>query len=199
MKTQAQAILNYVQLKGMVTSRELARRSQPHTYLWLLAEQGKLQQLDRGLYAPANYEFDEKLSYIEVCNRSPRAVICLLSALRFYEFTTQNPFQVWIAIGLRDKSPQINYPSIRVARFSDKALTEGIEKITHCGIELKIYNPAKTVADCCKYRNKIGTDVAIEVLREGWKKKLFTLRELNYYAKICRVQNVIKPYVESII
>lgn len=112
--------------------------------------------------------------------------------------TTQNPSRIWIAIENKDRKPNIEYPPINVIRLSGKAMTEGINIIEHKGVKIKVYCPAKTVADCFKYRNKIGIDAAIEALRDGWRKKLFTLKDLNYYSQICRVQNIIQPYIESL-
>jgi len=192
-------ILKYIKKRKIVRRRDLKEIGAPPYYLNLLESEGKVQKLGRGLYCSNDYEFDEKQSYIEICKRVPHGVICLLSALTFYEITTQNPYQIWVAVDRKAKPPKLDYPPIRAFQFSGKAFTEGVEKIKRQGTEIKVYCPAKTVADCFKYRNKIGIDVAIEALRDTWRRKLLTLKELNYYAKICRVQKVMKPYVESLI
>ena len=198
MKSIKEQVLEYVERSGVVRSRDLNKLAMPACYLNVLEQEGKIQKLSRGLYASIEYEFDERQSYIEICKRVPHATLCLLSALNFYDMTTQNPYQVWIAVNRRAKHPKIDYPPIRVMRFSGKALTEGIETVTQQGSEIRVYCAAKTVADCFKYRNKIGTDVALEALRDGLSKKLFTLKELHYYAQICRVQKVMKPYIEAV-
>ncbi len=192
-------LIQYIKTSGIVRSRELKKLNIPFYYLNLLEKEGKLQKLGRGLYADINYQFDENQSFIEVCKRIPRGVICLLSALRFHEFTTQNPFEIWIAIDIKDRIPVIEYPPVRIVRFSKDALHMGIEFKQYRGTLLKVYNPAKTVVDCFKYRNKIGLDVALEALRDGWRNKLFSMEELNKFAKICRMEQVMSPYIESLL
>ncbi|OAI51016.1 transcriptional regulator [Opitutia bacterium SCGC AG-212-L18] len=192
-------LIQYIKTAGIVRSRELKKLHIPFYYLNLLEKEGKLQKLGRGLYADIDYQFDENQSLMEVCKRIPRGVICLLSALRFYEFTTQNPFEIWIAIDIKDRAPIIEYPPIRIVRFSKEALHTGIEFKQCQGTLLKIYNPAKTVVDCFKYRNKIGLDVALEALRDGWRNKLFTIEELNKFAKICRMEQIMSPYIQSLL
>lgn len=199
MKNLKEKTLLYVNAVKILRRKDLKELGAPLRYLNLLEKEGKIQKLSRGLYATKDYEFDEKQSYIEVCKRIPNATVCLLSALSFYEMTTQNPHQVWIAIDRKATRPRTGYPPVRIVRFSGKALTEGIERHERMGTKIKVYCPAKTVADSFKYRNKIGIDVAVEALRDGWGKRLFSLKELNYYAKICRVQNIIKPYIESLL
>jgi predicted transcriptional regulator of viral defense system len=128
----------------------------------------------------------------------PKGVVCLLSALRFHELTTQAPFEVWLAIGEKAWRPRVDYPPLRVVRFSAAALASGVEQHQIEGVTIPVFSPAKTVADCFKYRNKIGLDVAIEALRECWGSRRCTMDDLWKYAKVCRVQNVMRPYLESI-
>ncbi len=192
-------VLQHVENTGIVRSREIRELGAPAYYLNLLEKEGKIQKLGRGIYAKNSYEFDENQGYIEVSKRAPNAILCLLSALRFYELTTQNPHSIWIAIGNKDWKPKIEYPPIRVLRASGKALSEGIEIIEKQGVKIRVYCPAKTIADCFKHRKKVGMDVALEALQEGWKKQRFTLKELNHYAKICHVQKRIKPYIDSLL
>ncbi len=199
MSTWKEKTINYIKDVKILRRKDLKKIGAPLYYLNLLEKENKIQKLSRGLYATIDYEFDENQSYIEVCKHIPNAVICLLSALCFYELTVQNPYQIWIAIERRVKKPKMEYPPLRVFRFSGKALTDGIEIVKKNNTKIKVYCPAKTVADCFKYRNKIGIDVAIEALRDGWKKNLFTLKDLNHYAKICRVEKIIKPYIESLL
>lgn len=127
------------------------------------------------------------------------AVICLLSALRFHELTTQNPFEVWIMIDRKARQPAIEHPPVRVIRASGAALKEGANFHRLEGVLVRVTHPAKTVADCFKYRSKVGTDVAIEALRDCWRQRKATMDEIHRYAKIDRVVNVMRPYMESLV
>jgi predicted transcriptional regulator of viral defense system len=138
-------------------------------------------------------------SLIEAVKQVPRAVVALLSALSFYGFTTQSPHEVWLAIDRKAWQPKIQYPPVRFVSMSGSLMDEGIESHKVEGIEIKVFNPARTVADCFKYRNKIGLDVALEALREGWREKRFTMDELIHYGELCRVKNVMQPYLESLV
>ena len=129
--------------------------------------------------------------------RVPRGVICLLSALRFHGLTTQDPHEVWIAIDLKARKPSVQSPALRVVRFSGRSLVEGVEESEIEGVRVRVYSAAKTVADCFKYRHKIGIDVAIEALRDSVRTRETTLAEIHRYAKVCRVANVMRPYLES--
>jgi len=124
-------------------------------------------------------------------------VVCLLSALQFHEIGTQAPFEVWIAIPHHSPTPRLDQPTLRAVRMSGPALTEGVESIVIDGVRVPVFNAAKTVADCFKYRNKIGLDVALEALRESRREKRATNDELWHYAKICRVANIMRPYMEA--
>jgi predicted transcriptional regulator of viral defense system len=140
----------------------------------------------------------EHSALAEVARRHPRAVVCLLSALRFHELTTQAPFEVWLAIPNKARAPRLDYPPLRIVRFSERALIEGIEEHRIDGVPVRITNLARTVADCFKYRNKIGLDVALEALRESWKARRVTMDALWRYAQVCRVANVMRPYLEGL-
>lgn len=128
----------------------------------------------------------------------PKGTICLLSALRFHEIGTQVPHKVWIALDRRAATPRLEQPKIQVVRFSGFALTEGIESHTIAGVHVRIYNPAKTIADCFKYRNKLGLEVALEALKEGLRSRKASMDELWKYAKICRVAKIMQPYMEAL-
>jgi predicted transcriptional regulator of viral defense system len=125
-------------------------------------------------------------------------VICLLSALRFHELTTQAPFEVWIAIAEKAWRPRVEYPRLRIVRFSKAALSEGVKEHKLEGVPVRVFEPAKTVADCFKYRNKIGLDVAIEALRECWRERRCSMDDLWHFADVCRVQNAMRPYLEAL-
>ena len=125
--------------------------------------------------------------------------MCLLSALQFHGVGTQLPSEVWIAIDRRHRRPALRYPPLRIVRYTGAALTEGVESHRVEGRVVRVYNVAKTVADCFKYRNKIGLDVALEALGEAWRARRFTMDELDRYAVICRVQRVMRPYLEALV
>jgi predicted transcriptional regulator of viral defense system len=197
-QTTAQQVLEMVRDMGMVRARDLAARGISPTHLQRLYEQGLLLRSGRGVYLSAEAELDENASLAEVALRVPAGVVCLLSALQFHGLTTQLPHQVWIALPLRANTPRLDYPPVRVVHLSGEALTAGIEEHPIGKATVRIYGPAKTVADCFKFRNKIGLDVALEALRDCWNKRQATMDELWRYAKVCRVANVMRPYLESI-
>lgn len=162
-----------------------------------LVRSGELVRISRGLYIRPEAPVSEHRSLAEARAQSQKGVICLLSALRFHDITTQAPFEVWLAIGHKDRAPKADVTSIRVIRFSGAALTEGIEHHIIDGIDVPVYSVAKTVADCFKFRFKIGLDVALEALQEALFQRKATRDELMHFARICRVENVIRPYLEA--
>ena len=147
----------------------------------------------------ADAEPTENQTLAEVCKRVPHGVVCLLSALQFHELTTEAPFEVWLAIGEKAWLPKVDYPPLRIVRFSKAALTSGIEQHKISAVTVRVYDPAKTVADCFKYRNKVGQDVALEALRFCRERKRTPVSELLEYARICRVQNIMSPYLEAML
>lgn len=192
-------ILDIVKKNGMLRPRDLDRYGIPRVYLSRLCERGLLQRISRGLYVLPDAEQTEHHTLAEACKRSPHGVICLLSALRFHKITTQAPFEIWMALKATAWHPKIDRPRMRFVRFSGPAFDAGIERHTIEGVFVKVYNPAKTVADCFKYRNKIGLDVAVEALRECRREKKCPNDELWEYAKVCRVSRVMKPYMEAML
>jgi len=196
-RTDRDKVLDIIRRTGMVRLRDLRERGLHPEHLRRLAADGLIVRVARGVYVPADAEPTGNHSLAQAAKQASHGVICLLSALRFHEVGTQNPFQVWMAVDRRARKPQVRSPRLRVVRFSGAALTEGIEVHNIEGVSVRIYNVAKTVADCFKYRNKLGLDVAIEALREGLRDRHFTRDELWQYAKTCRVTNVIRPYLEA--
>lgn len=158
---------------------------------------GELERVARGLYRLPARPLTEHHGLAIVGAAVPQGVICLVSALRYHGIGTQLPSQVWIAIDRRAKSPSLRYPPLRVVRYTGAALTEGIGTHRLEGRAVRIYGVAKTLADCFKYRHKIGLDVALEALRESWRGRRFTIDELDHYAGICRVRRVMRPYLEA--
>jgi len=149
------------------------------------------------MYAIPSFNLTEHQTLIQAAQRVPHGIICLLSALSFHDLTTQSPFEVWMAIDPKARLPKEEIIPLRIVRFSGRSLTAGVEKHSINGVKVSVYNPAKTVADCFKYRNKIGLDVAMEALRDCWRKKKATSDELWRSAKVCRVARIMRPYLES--
>ena len=184
---------------GVLRPRDLAAHGIARQYLRIAERQGLIVRSGRGLYTPADAAITEFHTFAEAAKRAPRGVICLLSALRFHNIGTQNPFEVWMAIGERDRRPRSDNPRIRTVRFSKRSLEFG-QKTHHIeGVPMRVFSVAKTVADCFKYRNKIGLDVALEALRESIKNRKATNADLWEAAKVCRVANVMRPYMEALI
>jgi predicted transcriptional regulator of viral defense system len=182
----------------MIRPCDLTLLGIPRVTLTRAVRRGHLERVGRGLYGLPGREVSAQGSLAEVALRVPKGVVCLLSALRFHELTTQAPFEVWLAIENKALAPKLDYPPLRIVRFSGAALTEGVEEHSVDGVIVRITGVAKTVADCFKYRNKIGLDVAIEALKEAWAGRRMNIDALWRYSKICRVSNVIRPYIEAI-
>jgi predicted transcriptional regulator of viral defense system len=197
-KAPTAAIVRLGRRAGILRPRDLEREGVPRVYLQRMVRRGLLLKHGRGLYGLPDAEVTEHHSLAQVGKRIPHGVICLLSALRYYGLTTQTPFEVWIALDRGARSPRIGEPKLRVVRFSGAAMKAGIEVKAIEGVSVRIYGVAKTVADCFKYRNKIGIDVAIEALRESWRGKRCTMDEFWRFAKVCRVANVMHPYLEML-
>lgn len=196
--TDLNRTLKLARRKQGVRTSELAEHGIHRQALSRLVAAGKLERVGRGLYRTPASPLTEHHGLALVGAAVPKGVICLLSALRFHAIGTQLPSQVWIAIDRRARQPAPSYPPVKVVRFTGRALTEGFREHRIEGQSVRIYGVAKTVADCFKYRNKIGLDVALEALREAWRARRFTMDELDRYAGICRVRRVMKPYLESL-
>ena len=179
-------------------TREAIEAGLSNVALTRLIRQGQITRIARGLYARADRPSTELDSLIDVAAYSGQGVFCLLTALRFHKLTTQSPFEVWLALPNKARAPKIDYPPIRLVWYSGAAFVEGVEQHPVSGQQVKVYSIAKTIADCFKYRNKIGVDVGIEALREAWTQKRVTMRELYHFGKICRVEKVMRPYLESL-
>jgi predicted transcriptional regulator of viral defense system len=164
-----------------------------------MVRQGLLERPSRGLYRLPAAEVSENHTLAELAKRVPRAVICLLTALRFHELTTQSPHEVWLAIGGKQRPPRIRDRKVRIVRFSGPAMEHGIQEYMIEGVKVRVYGPAKTVADCFKFRAKIGQGVAIEALRDCLHGRKATPAELWEAAKVCRVASVMRPYLEALL
>jgi predicted transcriptional regulator of viral defense system len=199
---QSNSIYPYIANQGVTTVAELAKLklSRPALYRELakLVEEGRIVRVRRGAYQVAA-ALDESDTWVQVMLRYPQGVLCLLSALTFHDLTTQSPPVVWLALPKSAWHKTDEYPPLRILHFSGEAFTAGVESHQRPGGIVRVYSAAKTVADSFKFRNRIGLDVAIEALREGWQQRRFTLAELDAMARICRVQAVMKPYVETLV
>ena len=195
---RTERVLEIIRKAGVMRPRDLDRHGIARQYLRLLLERDLVSRIGRGLYVAADAPMAEHYSLAVACKRVPRGVICLLSALRFHELGTQQPRDVWMAIGGKNWLPKPGTVRLRIVRFPPRALTAGIEEHRIEGVPVKVYNPAKTIADCFKYRNKIGLDVALEALRDCWRERKATMDDLWQYAKVCRMTNVMRPYLESL-
>lgn len=196
------AVYSRIARQGQVEVADLANLglSRPVLYRHLasLVDAGRIVRIRRGVYQLADRQ-DASDSWALVMQRYPQGVLCLLSALAFHELTTQSPAVVWLALPKSAWRKAEDYPPLRIVHFSGDAFTSGIELHKRNGGEVNVYSVAKTVADCFKFRNRIGLDVAIEALREGWQQRRFTLDELDAMARVCRVQAVMRPYVEAMV
>jgi predicted transcriptional regulator of viral defense system len=196
--THEEAVLALAKRSPLLRARDLTDQSLPTAVLSRLVSSGKLERIGRGVYSLPGRSLSEHRSLAEVALRVPQGVVCLLSALRVHDIGTQAPFEVWLAIPNNLPVPRLNQPALRPVRMSGPALTEGIEQHQIDGIQVRVFDAAKTVADCFKYRNKIGLDVALEALRDGWSRHKFQMDDLWRYATIDRVANVMRPYLESV-
>ena len=198
MKSANQQILELARSQGLIRPRDIATRGLPRVALTRLVREGQLIRIKRGLYALPDRKFSDHVSIAEAVSLYPKSIICLLSALRIHELTTQAPFEVWLAIPHKGRAPKSDYPPLRIIRLSGKALTEGIQELSVDGVTIRVTNVARTVVDCFKFRNKIGLDVALEALREAWGNHRVSMDELWQYATMFRVANVMRPYMESL-
>lgn len=183
--------------RGVLRSADLNEQDIPRVYLTRLVADGTLERSSRGMYVLAGSEVTENHSLAEGCRRVPHGVVCLLSALRFHGLTTQSPFEVWIAIDRKARLPKVDYPPLRIVRFSGADLTNGVKAHNVEGVRVKVTDPARTVADCFAYRNMIGIDVALEALRDCLRQKQATPDGLYRAAKARRMANVMRPYLEA--
>jgi len=197
-QTQEEQVLALASSTSLLRARDVAALSLPTIILSRLVKDGRLRRLARGVYVRPDQPLSEHISLAEAALRVPRGVICLLSALRIHGLGTQAPHQVWLAIPQNSPTPRVERPTLRPVRMSGLALTEGVQSTCIDGVDAPVFNAAKTIADCFKYRNKIGIDVALEALRDGLQQRKVSIHELFHYADIDRVSNVMRPYVESV-
>lgn len=184
---------------GVATTSDLTDLGLTRTEIRRLTAEHVLEQVARGLYRLSDSTPTELHGVAIVARKIPRATVCLISALRLHELTTQAAHQVWIALPHKARAPRLEYPPLRIIRMSGASLDHGIERKTIEGVQVQVFSAAKTVADCFKFRNKIGLDVAIEALRDYVRKHRGRIADLSGAASICRVERVMRPYLESMV
>lgn len=196
--THHQRVLDLAGQRGLLRACDLATIGAPRIALTRLTTAGLLERIGRGLYRLPNSHGSEHESLVTVATKVPQAVFCLLTALQFHELTTQLPRQVWIAMPRGSHAPRLNYPPIKMVQFTGEAYTAGVEEVERDCVKFRVYSVAKTVADCFKHRNKIGLDVALEALKDARARNKASVDDIWRNAQVCRVANVMRPYLESI-
>ncbi len=196
--TSKNQAIRLIEKLGLARPRDLEQHGISRSLLSRLVKEGLIIRQARGIYVAARHAPTEAHSLAQVAKRVPEAVFCLFTALRFHELTTQSAAEVWIALPEKARHPCLDYPRLRVARFSGPALIEGVEEHRVEGVVIRVYSAAKTVADCFKYRNKVGIDVAVEALRDFGRKHRGCANDLARFARICRVARVMQPYLDAI-
>ncbi len=197
--TLTERALEIARNRGIARARDFQAAGIPRTYLSRLCEQGRLVKLGRGLYQSADFtKFHAAHDLAQTALLAPRGVICLLSALRLHDLTTQLPHAVWIMVEHKARVPNIASFPCEIVRASGAAFSQGRTVVVVEGVDVVVTNPSKTVADCFKYRRRVGIDVAIEALKDALRRRKATRAELWRYAGVCRVQPIIKPYLEAL-
>lgn len=197
MNTVKEQILHVARKQSVFRAGDIPGVQTPRTELSRMVAQGELVRVGRGLYSLSDMELSENHSLAEAVKLYHGGVVCLISALFFHKIGTQLPYETWLMRQDRNVAPSKGHP-VRFVYCTGDAYSYGIEAYQIEGSVVKVYSPAKTVADCFKYRNKIGLDVAIEALRDGWKSKRFTMDELWAAIKVCRVQRIVQPFLEML-
>ena len=196
--SHTQRVLDLVRHKGLLRACDLDAIDAPRVVLTRLTAAGLLERIGRGLYRLPDDHGSEYESLVTIATRVPQAVFCLLTALQFHELGTQLPRQLWIAMPRGSHAPRIDYPPIRMVQFTGEAYRAGVQEVERDGATLRVYSVAKTVADCFKHRNKIGLDVALEALKDARARNMASVDDIWRNAQVCRVANVMRPYLESI-
>jgi len=192
-------IFEFMKQRGVVRAREAAAAGFPRNLLADLARAGDILRLSRGVYTLDGLHLDRSFQMVEVQKRVPHAVFCLISALSFHELTTQIPHESWIAIPRGTSRPTPWGAGLHITTLSPGPYAFGVEEHEIDGSTIRVYSPAKTVADCFRFRNEVGLDVALEALKEAWRDRRATVDELMAAARTDRVERVMRPYVETVV
>ena len=198
-KTQRETACALLGEKGLVRMREFRDAGVGAETVARLVRDGAVERIARGLYQLSGAMPDPRHNFSEASALVPKGVICLTSALQFHEMTLQMPSAVWMAIDRTGWKPKIGYPPIRFVRFGTRAMSEDVTYHQIDGVAVPIFEPARTIVDCFRYRNKIGLDIALESLREGLRAKRVTPDQLWKFARSARVWTVMRPYVETMV
>jgi predicted transcriptional regulator of viral defense system len=197
--TQSEGILVLARIQTLVSAADVRERGWSPQLLIKLHSTGKLERVARGLYALPGAEPTNHRSLAEVCRRVPKGVVCLLSALQFHEIGTQLAHEVWLGVPEGTQTPAIDYPPLRIVRLRGDAYAGGIETFIEAGSTIRVYSLEKTIADCFKFRNKIGVDVALEALKDARNERKLVVDRLIRFARINRVEKVLQPYLEAVV
>ena len=182
---------------GLIRTHEALALGIHRRTLYGLRDEGTLVLISHGLFQLADLDIPAQVDIVEVSKKVPKGVVCLISALSFHELTTQTPHYVWLAIDRKARKPKIDYPPVRVFFFSGDAFSRGIETHPIMGHDVRVYNPAKTVIDCFRWQRAVGLDVAIEAAKEYLKREESSPAALMEYAKACKVEKIVRPYLEA--
>lgn len=193
---KVESILEIADEKGILRPKDVEEEGLPRQYVYRLYDEERLEKVGRGLYKLPDKVFTINERVIEASRKVSHGVICLISALEFHDMTTQIPRKVWMAIEVKAREPEMEFP-MEIIRMSGDAFEEGIEEHEVDNVNIRVYNPAKTVADCFKFRSKIGLEVCLDALRDFRRQNMGTMDDIWKYAKINRVQNIIRPYMEA--
>ena len=184
---------------GVLRTMQAVRLGVHPRTLYAMRDNGTLEQLSRGLYRLADLPPLGTPDLVAVAKLVPSGVICLISALSLHELTTEIPHEIHVALARGAETPRLEHPPLRVFRFSGPALSEGVEMHDVDGCEVRVYSAAKTIADCFKFRNKLGIDIALEGLKRYLAGRKSSVDELMQFARVCRVETVMRPYVEALL
>lgn len=197
--SRQQQILELIRKMGIIQAKDVEAVGISRNYLYQMHRKGLLQRNAVGLYTLPKTTITENWFLAKVAKRLPHSVVGLISALSYHEITTQIPHEIWLSIPRGSWRPTVEYPPLNVSYVSEPAYSFGIQEHVISGVAVRIYSPAKTVADCFKFRNKVGLDVAIEALREAWRFGKITIDELVEAAEVNRVAKIMRPYLEAIV
>jgi predicted transcriptional regulator of viral defense system len=196
--TTRDRVLDLARRRTILRAADVERLGIHTQVLTRLVAEGALERVGPGRYRSPAARVTENHGLALTAAAVPRGVVCLLSALVFHGLGTQNPTEVWLAIDRRARAPRVDWPPLRIVRFSGRALTDGVETHEIEGQNVRVYSLPKTIADCFKYRNKVGTDVALEALKDAWNRRRVRMADLDEFARVCRVERVMRPYIEAL-
>lgn len=198
-ESQQQAVEIFRRHGGVPRTMQAVRSGVHPRTLYAMRDNGSLERLSRGLYRLADLPPLGAPDLVTVAKLVPAGVLCLISSLSLHELTTEIPHEVYVAIARGAETPRLEHPPLRVFRFSGAALCEGVETHDMDGCEVRVYSAAKTVADCFKFRNKLGLEIALEGLKRYLASRKSSVDDLMHFARVCRVETVMRPYVEAIL